>query len=57
MEKGFISTGMFFFVYVLLIYTVVPMFNSLSFKKEKHTLVALYVMCMFVNPSQNLERS
>ena len=57
MEKGFISTGMFFFVYVLLIYIVVPMFNSLSFKKEKHTLVALYVMCMFVIPSQNLERS
>ena len=83
MKKGFISTGMYFFVYVLLVYTVytvylytlyihlytlytyipmfsmyIPMFSSLSFqKKEKHTLVALYVMCVFVNPSQNLERS
>ena len=42
MEKGIISTGMFF-VYVLLIYTVVPMFHLLSLKKKKNIHLWLYI--------------
>ena len=47
-EKGFISTRMFFFAYVLLTYTIVPMFSSLSLstKKKKYIFGFIYNVCV-----------